>query len=129
MMPTNYRFSDQAFLVGAPVDDQQWWTSFGDPVAADSAVSSGLVLRFISLRNADIRAVLRTIASRSKVRVLSTPELLAMNNREARVLVGSRVPFVASTRLGNDVAIENMHPVKRYIQQGIDTVLGQLKLQ
>ena len=81
-------------------------TSFGDPAAADSAVSSGLVLRFISLRNADIRAVLRTIASRSKVRVLSTPELLAMNNREARVLVGSRVPFVASTRLGNDVAID-----------------------
>ena len=81
-------------------------TSFGDPGAADSSVSSGLVLRFISLRNADIRAVLRTIASRSKVRVLSTPELLAMNNREARVLVGSRVPFVASTRLGNDVAID-----------------------
>lgn len=81
-------------------------TSFGNPGAADSAVSSGLVLRFISLRNADIRAVLRTIASRSRVRVLSTPELLAMNNREARVLVGSRVPFVASTRLGNDVAID-----------------------
>ena len=80
--------------------------SFGDPAAADSSVSSGLVLRFISLRNADIRAVLRAIASRSKVRVLSTPELLAMNNREARVLVGSRVPFVASTRLGNDVAID-----------------------
>ena len=81
-------------------------TSFGNPAAADSAVSSGLVLRFMSLRNADIRAVLRAIASRSKVRVLSTPELLAMNNREARVLVGSRVPFVASTRLGNDVAID-----------------------
>lgn len=80
-------------------------TSFGDP-GADSAVASGLVLRFVSLRNADIRAVLRTIASKSQVRVLSTPELLAMNNREARVLVGSRVPFVASTRLGNDVAID-----------------------
>jgi general secretion pathway protein D len=81
-------------------------TSFGDPAAADSSVSSGLLVRFISLRNADIRAVLRAISSRSKVRVLSTPELLAMNNREARVLVGSRVPFVASTRLGNDVAID-----------------------
>ena len=81
-------------------------TSFGNPSAADSAVPSGLVVRFISLRNADIRAVLRAISSRSKVRVLSTPELLAMNNREARVLVGSRVPFVASTRLGNDVAID-----------------------
>lgn len=81
-------------------------TAMGDPVAADSAMPSGLLLRFVSLRNADIRAVLRAIASRSKVRVLSTPELLAMNNREARVLVGSRVPFVASTRLGNDVAVD-----------------------
>jgi len=81
-------------------------TTFGDPAAADTAVSSGLLMRFISLRNADIRAVLRAISSKSKVRVLSTPELLAMNNREARVLVGSRVPFVASTRLGNDVAID-----------------------
>lgn len=81
-------------------------TSFGNPTSADSAISSGLLLRFVSLRNADVRAVLRAIASRSRVRVLSTPELLAMNNREARVLVGSRVPFVASTRLGNDVAID-----------------------
>jgi general secretion pathway protein D len=50
--------------------------------------------------------VLRTIATKSQVRVLSTPEVLATNNREARVLVGSRVPFIASTRLGNDVAID-----------------------
>lgn len=81
-------------------------STFGDPVAADSTVSGGLVMRLVSLRNADIRAVLRAVSSRSSVRVLSTPEVLAMNNREARVLVGSRVPFVASTRLGNDVAID-----------------------
>lgn len=80
-------------------------STFGDP-SADTAVSGGLVLRLVSLRNANIRAVLRAIASRSSVKVLSTPEVLAMNNREARVLVGSRVPFVASTRLGNDVAID-----------------------
>jgi general secretion pathway protein D len=72
----------------------------------DTTSPSTLVLRFISLRNADIRAVLRAIATKSQVRVLSTPEVLALNNREARVLVGSRVPFVASTRLGNDVAID-----------------------
>jgi general secretion pathway protein D len=40
------------------------------------------------------------------VNVLSTPEVLAVNNREARILVGSKVPFIASTRLGNDVAID-----------------------
>lgn len=81
-------------------------STFGDPQANDTTVAGGLVMRLVSLRNANIRAVLRAIASRSNVRVLSTPEVLAMNNREARVLVGSRVPFVASTRLGNDVAID-----------------------
>ena len=36
----------------------------------------------------------------------STPEIIAANNREASILVGSKVPFVASTRLGNDVSID-----------------------
>lgn len=81
-------------------------STFGNPELSDTTVGGGLVMRLVSLRNANIRAVLRAIASRSNVRVLSTPEVLAMNNREARVLVGSRVPFVASTRLGNDVAID-----------------------
>ena len=75
-------------------------STFGNPLVADTTVASGLVMRLLSIRNADIRALLRAIASRSNVRVLSTPEVLATNNREARVLVGSRVPFVASTRLG-----------------------------
>jgi general secretion pathway protein D len=81
-------------------------TTFGNAAIGDTTSPSTLVLRFVSLRNADIRAVLRAIATKSQVRVLSTPEVLALNNREARVLVGSRVPFVASTRLGNDVAID-----------------------
>ena len=58
------------------------------------------------LGKVDVRAVLRAIASNSTVNVLSTPEILAVNNREARILVGSKVPFIASTRLGNDVAID-----------------------
>ena len=45
-------------------------------------------------------------SSKSQVKVLSTPEILAVNNREARIVVGSKVPFIASTRLGNDVAID-----------------------
>ena len=45
------------------------------------------------------------LSSKSNVRVLSTPEILAVNNREARIVVGSRIPFVASTRLG-DFAVD-----------------------
>jgi general secretion pathway protein D len=63
------------------------------------------VIRVVSLDRANVRAVLRALASTSRVRVLSTPEVLAVNNREARIVVGDRVPFVAATRLG-DIALD-----------------------
>ena len=79
----------------------------GDPDVDDATSGrQDFALRVSSLNDIDVRAVLRAIASRTNVRVLSTPEILAANNREARILVGSRVPFISSTRLGNDVAID-----------------------
>jgi general secretion pathway protein D len=80
--------------------------SSGNPAAADSGSVRDFAVRVVTLRNANVRAILRALASRSQVRVLSTPSILAANNRESRILVGNRVPFIASTRLGNDVAID-----------------------
>ncbi|MSR22515.1 MAG: hypothetical protein EXR92_03060 [Gemmatimonadetes bacterium] len=78
----------------------------GTPAAVDSvAPIRDFVVRVVSLDRANVRAMLRALASTSNVRVLSTPEILAVNNREARIVVGSRIPFVASTRLG-DFAVD-----------------------
>ncbi len=79
---------------------------FGSPPAQDTSSVSDFVLRVVSLDRYKVRAVLRALAANSNVRVLSTPQILATNNREARILVGSKVPFVVSTRLGNDIAID-----------------------
>jgi general secretion pathway protein D len=80
---------------------------FGQPIVPDSLDPvQDFVARVTRLGKIDVRAVLRALASTSSVKVLSTPEVLAVNNREARILVGSKVPFIASTRLGNDVAID-----------------------
>ena len=80
---------------------------FGQPIVPDSLDPiQDFLGRVTRLGKVDVRAVLRTLASTSTVNVLSTPEVLAVNNREARILVGSKVPFIASTRLGNDVAID-----------------------
>jgi general secretion pathway protein D len=80
---------------------------FGQPLVPDSLDPiQDFLGRVTRLGKVDVRAVLRTLASTSTVKVLSTPEVLAVNNREARILVGSKVPFIASTRLGNDVAID-----------------------
>lgn len=78
---------------------------FGNPEIPDAGSTSAL-LRVVRLDGTAVRALLRTIASTSDVRVLSTPEIVAANNREATILVGSKVPFISSTRLGNDVSID-----------------------
>src|SRR2546422_732329 len=59
--------------------------------------SQGLGVRLVSLASLNVRAILQALASRTNVRVLSTPRILALNNEEARILVGSEVPFVQST--------------------------------
>jgi general secretion pathway protein D len=80
---------------------------FGNPLPPDSTTAlSDALARVTQLGRIDVRAVLRGLASASRVQVLSTPEVLAVNNREARILVGSRFPFIASTRLGNDISID-----------------------
>ena len=81
-------------------------TSFGNVGAVDSSGARDFAVRVVTLRNANVRAILRALSTRSQVRVLSTPSVVASNNRESRILVGSRVPFIASTRLGNDIAID-----------------------
>lgn len=78
---------------------------FGNPEIPESG-SNAALLRMVRLDGTGVRALLRTIASTSDVRVLSTPEIIAANNREASILVGSKVPFIASTRLGNDISID-----------------------
>src|SRR2546427_435658 len=59
--------------------------------------SQGLGVRLVSLASLNVRAILQALASRTNVRVLSTPRILALNNEEAGILVGSEVPFVQST--------------------------------
>jgi general secretion pathway protein D len=79
---------------------------FGTPAAVDSTAQiDDFVVRVVTLDRANVRALLRAVASTSNVRVLSTPEIMAANNRVARIVVGSRIPFVASTRLG-DFAVD-----------------------
>ena len=82
----------------------------GTPQFGDTAFSNlqGLGLRVIQLAGLDVRAVLRAVASRTDVRVLSTPRILALNNEEARILVGSEVPFTQSTLSGFNAVLDRV---------------------
>lgn len=82
-------------------------TRFGTPLYPDSnSVTDDFLLRVVTLDRYKVRAVLSAIATHSDVQILSTPQILATNNREAHILVGSKVPFVVSSRLGYDIAID-----------------------
>jgi len=73
----------------------------------DLANTQDFVVRAIRLATEmDVRAVLRALETETDVRVLSQPHVLALNNEEARILVGSQVPFTQSTRTGLDVVVD-----------------------
>ena len=75
---------------------------FGSQDFSDGALSTAtdFVGRAVTLGTVDVRALLSALSSKSHVQVLSSPHVLAVNNEEARILVGSEVPFSQSTRTG-----------------------------
>lgn len=77
---------------------------------SDSALAGlqDFVFRAVRLGDVDVRAVLRVLASEADVRVLSTPHVVALNNEQARILIGSQVPFSQSTRTGLDVVVDRI---------------------
>jgi len=57
-----------------------------------------LVIHLMNVGHSQIDATLRAAASRGDVQIVSRPVLLASNNTEARLLVGSQRPFVQVSR-------------------------------
>ena len=46
-----------------------------------------------------VQSFVQALAADTRTKVLSTPQLLTLNNEEAEVLVGSNIPYTTSTRL------------------------------
>ena len=57
-----------------------------------------LVISLMKLGGINLDAILRTAQSKGDVEIISRPVLLASNNTEARILVGSQRPFVQVSR-------------------------------
>jgi len=81
---------------------------FGPQVFTDSALAAPqqLGLRVVRLvGGVNVQAILQALAAHNRVQVLSTPRVLALNNEQARILVGSEVPFNSSTQTGLNVVV------------------------
>ncbi len=61
--------------------------------APDSVLGRGFTLGYY--RNGDLRALLNALSSTTAANLLSTPSIVAMDNEQAEILVGSNVPVIS----------------------------------
>ena len=73
-----------------------------------SSSTADLIIRLSTSATFDINVAVRALQTRGEVRILSRPVLLAQNNQEAKILVGSQRPFVQVFRsLPTDAAVRD----------------------
>ncbi|MDM3872571.1 type II secretion system secretin GspD [Porticoccus sp. W117] len=60
----------------------------------DGAPVLGSGLSFGYLKNNDLRLIINALAGETNANILSTPTIVALDNEEASILVGSTVPFL-----------------------------------
>ena len=92
---------DQGFSLGTDLLVPQQHVGGGDVTAGGSVAGAGLgdfVLQVLNLGRANLNATIRAAENRGQVSIVSRPVLLASNNTEARLLVGSQRPFVQVSR-------------------------------
>jgi general secretion pathway protein D len=92
---------DRRFSFGADLFMPPQSVGKGKGSVDATSVGAGLgdvVIHLMNLGHAEIDATLRAAASKGDVQIASRPVLLASNNTEARLLVGSQVPFVQVSR-------------------------------
>jgi general secretion pathway protein D len=54
-----------------------------------------------------VRALLEALASESKVRILSSPQIMVLDNQEATIRVGDQQPFLQGTTINDNTSTEN----------------------
>ncbi|MGH7519532.1 MAG: type II secretion system protein GspD [Gemmatimonadales bacterium] len=70
--------------------------------------SGNLVLEALRAGSLDVSLALSILSSRGDVRIISRPIILAQNNQEARILIGSERPFIQVSRsLPTDAAVRD----------------------
>ena len=84
--------------------------TFGTEGLAPTGIS-GFFLEFMS---GDLEVQLNALSNEGRVRTLSTPKLLVLENQEAEVLIGDRTGFRVTTTI-NQVTTENIE----FIESGV----------
>ncbi len=104
------RTSDFQLGVAGRAGDDSTAFNHGKATAAtlQGASAGDFALRVMRVGHVNLDLTLSALSASGKVRIISRPVLLAQNNQEARILVGSERPFVQVFRsLPTDAAVRD----------------------
>jgi len=94
-------------------DSKDGTGSFGTRGLADAG-SSGTAGLFFQVANSDLTAALSALEQDGRIRTLSTPKLLALENQEASVIIGDRKGYKVTTTI-NQVTTESVE----FLESGV----------
>jgi len=86
-----------------------------DATAGLAGKAGGLTFFALDASNT-VRGVIEALENTTKVKVLSSPNILATNNKEAKILIGKQVPIVTSDLTSTTVASTGTAGIQRTIQ-------------
>ena len=72
----------------------------GLPLTPTGAVPAFTGLQLINSLGGDVRAVLNALGGDSRLKIVSSPTLMVIDNQKAQIQVGSKIPTLASTQSG-----------------------------
>ncbi|HEY4216564.1 MAG TPA: secretin N-terminal domain-containing protein [Gemmatimonadaceae bacterium] len=103
----SFNFGVEASIADTHVDNTQN-TTVGGSFTPGSAGLGDFTLHVMGAGGFDLDATIRAAASRGDVRIVSRPVVLATNDEEAEVVVGSQRPFVQVARtLPTETAVQD----------------------
>ncbi len=80
--------------------------------AASGAASGGFSYLLSNTNGKDINAALNAIASKTNVNVVSSPSLMVLNNQEASIQVGDKVPSLSGTAITTGVVTNSIQMIE-----------------
>jgi len=92
----------------------------GLPPTPTGAVPAFTGLQLINSLGGDVRGVLNAIGTDSRLKIVSSPSLMVIDNQKAQIQVGSRVPTLSSQQAGTTSGVTaNVISTIQYLDTGI----------
>ncbi|MCK5683212.1 hypothetical protein KAJ27_03795, partial [bacterium] len=102
----------QNFVFGQPKVTSNTEVDFGR--ISNAAATAGLKgMKYSIINNPNLQTMLNGLEGHNRLKILSSPHIMATNNKEASLMVGEEVPVITKTYINADGALINTFENKK----------------